>query len=451
MVYIWQSPGWPSFHWSNDELAAQLGAVRHEQGRLLGRVEALGYKVREATLLQTLTQDVVKSSAIEGEQLDEQQVRSSLARRLGIKIDGFVTPDRSVEGIVHITLDATMNCREPLTAERLFSWHAALFPTGRSEWGQKLRVGAWRDDSGGRMQVVSGSFGREKVEYVAPPANRLEAEMSAFLDFFNAPAAVDPIIKAALAHLWFVAIHPFDDGNGRITRAIADMTLARADAGPQRLYSMSAAIEGARGDYYDALKATTTGQNLDLTNWIKWFVDRLGRAVANATATLDNVLFKADFWQANGALDLNARQTKVLNRLLDGGFEGKLTSTKWAKLTKTSQDTAARDIADLVAKGLLCKGEAGGRSTAYELKWFAANRHLPAQSNVDGSAASALDRHAMGQSKSEVADDHHSRAAFISDLAGLLGEHFNQRAAASDQTEVPQPNQPKQQKPKTGR
>jgi Fic family protein len=374
MVYIWQAPDWPAFRWSNDELITQLAAVRHEQGRLLGRVEALGFKVREATLLQTLTQDVVKSSAIEGERLDEQQVRSSLARRLGISIDGFVTPDRSVEGIVHITLDATMNCREPLTAERLFSWHAALFPTGRSEWGQKLRVGAWRDDSGGRMQVVSGSFHREKVHYVAPPANRLEAEMSAFLDFFNAPAAVDRIIKAAVAHLWFVAIHPFDDGNGRITRAIADMTLARADAGLQRLYSMSAAIEGARGEYYDALKATTTGENLDLTNWIKWFVDRLGRAVANATATLDNVLFKADFWQAHSSHDLNARQTKVLNRLLDGDFEGKLTSTKWAKLTKTSQDTAARDIADLVAKGLLRKGEAGGRSTAYELKRFAADR-----------------------------------------------------------------------------
>lgn len=367
MVYIWQSLDWPAFRWRDDELTEQLTAVRHEQGRLLGRVEALGFKVRETTLLQTLTQDVVKTSAIEGERLDEQQVRSSLARRLGIDIDGFVTPDRSVEGIVHITLDATMNSREPLTAERLFSWHAALFPTGRSEWGQKLRVGAWRDDTGGKMQVVSGSFGREKVHYVAPPADRLEAEMSAFLAWFNGSAALDPTIKSAVAHLWFVAIHPFDDGNGRITRAIADMMLARADAGPQRLYSMSAAIERSRGDYYNVLKATTTGEDLDLTNWVKWFVDRLGRAVASAMAILDNVMFKADFWQAHGALDLNARQSKVLNRLIDGGFEGKVTSTKWAKLTKTSQDTAARDIADLVAKGLLRKGEAGGRSTTYEL------------------------------------------------------------------------------------
>jgi Fic family protein len=428
MAYIWQASDWPAFRWNNDELVARLGEVRHEQGRLLGRVEALGFKVREATLLQTLTQDVVKTSAIEGERLDEQQVRSSLARRLGMKIDGFVTPDRSVEGIVHITLDATMNCREPLTAERLFQWHAALFPTGRSEWGQKLRVGAWRDDTGGRMEVVSGSFGREKVEYVAPPAKRLEAEMSAFLDFFNAPAAVDPVIKAAVAHLWFVAIHPFDDGNGRITRAIADMTLARTDAGPQRLYSMSAAIEGARGDYYDALKATTTSENLDLTNWIKWFVDRLGRAVANASATLDNVLFKADFWQANSALDLNARQTKVLNLLLDGDFEGKLTSTKFAKITKTSQDTAARDIADLVSKGLLRQGEAGGRSTAYEPTWVAADPHLPAPPHVDD-----------------------ARAAFISDLAGLFDEHVNQQADAPRQTEAPQLDQPRQQKPRTGR
>lgn len=367
MVYIWQSPDWPAFRWRDDELTAQLAAVRHEQGRLLGRVEALGFKVRETTLLRTLTQDVVKTSAIEGERLDEQQVRSSLARRLGIDIDGFVTPDRSVEGIVHITLDATMNCGEPLTAERLFQWHAALFPTGRSEWGQKLRVGAWRDDSRGQMQVVSGSFGREKVHYVAPPADRLEAEMTAFLDWFNVPPAIDPILKAAIAHLWFVAIHPFDDGNGRITRAIADMALARADAGPQRLYSMSAAIERARSDYYDALKATTTGGDLDVTLWNRWFVDRLGRAVSSAMETLDNVMFKAHFWQAYGALDLNSRQARVLDRLLDGGFEGKLTSTKWAKLTKTSQDTAARDITDLVAKGLLRRGKAGGRSTTYEL------------------------------------------------------------------------------------
>lgn len=367
MVYIWQSPDWPTFRWRDEELAAPLAKVRLEQGRLLGRVEALGLKVREATFLQTLTQDVVKSSAIEGERLDEQQVRSSLARRLGIEIDGFVIPDRSVEGIVHITLDATINCHEPLTDERLFSWHAALFPTGRNEWGQKLRVGAWRDDSAGQMQVVSGSFGYEKVHYVAPPASRLDIEMTAFIDWFNRPTVGDPILNAAVAHLWFVAIHPFDDGNGRITRAIADMALARADDGPQRLYSMSTAIERNRSDYYAALKATTSGESLDVTDWNGWFVAQLQHAVASAMETLDNVMFKGRFWQMHSSVDLNARQAKVLNRLLEGHFEGKLTSSKWGKLTKVSQDTAARDIADLITKGLLRKGEASGRSTSYEL------------------------------------------------------------------------------------
>lgn len=369
MPYFWQSPDWPAFHWKDEELAPLLSKVRHEQGRLLGRVEALGFKVRENALLQTLTQDVVKTSEIEGERLDEQQVRSSLARRLGIDIDGFVTPDRNVEGIVQITLDATMNCNEPLTAERLFSWHGALFPTGRNEWGQKLRVGAFRDDSTGPMQVVSGPIGREKVHYVAPPAAEIDKEMDAFLSWFSAPTESDPVLKAAVAHIWFVGIHPFDDGNGRITRAIADMALARADAGPQRLYSMSAEIgrekNGPNG-YYAVLKKTTTGTSVDLTDWNRWFVECLDHAVASAMRTLDNVLVKSDFWQKHESANLNARQTKVLNRLLEG-FEGKLTSTKWAKLTKTSQDTATRDIADLVEKGILRKGEAGGRSTNYEL------------------------------------------------------------------------------------
>ncbi|AYD04662.1 Fic family protein [Neorhizobium sp. NCHU2750] len=367
MTYIWQSPKWPSFHWQSDPLAASVAAVRLDQGRLIGRVEGLGFRTREATFLQALTDDVVKSSAIEGERLDEQQVRSSLARRLGIDIEGFVTPNRSVEGIVHITLDATVNCSTPLTAERLFQWHAALFPTGRNEWGHKLRVGEWRDDSGGRMEIVSGAFGHEKVHYVAPPAESLEKEMTAFLDWFNGSQAMDPLIKAAVAHLWFVAIHPFGDGNGRITRAIADMTLARSGGGAQRLYSMSAAIEKSRTGYYEALQAITSHEDLDITQWVTWFLDRLGSAVSAALLTLDNVMLKNQFWQSHAALDLNPRQAKVLNRLLEGNFEGKLTSTKWAKLTNASQDTAARDIADLLAKGILNKGEAGGRSTAYEL------------------------------------------------------------------------------------
>lgn len=367
MTYIWQSTNWPRFEWKIDHFASKLSAVRLDQGRLIGRVESLGFRTREATFLQALTDDVIKSSAIEGERLDEQQVRSSLARRLGIDIDGFVTPNRSVEGIVHITLDATMKCTEPLTAERLFQWHAALFPTGRNEWGQRLRVGDWRDDSGGRMEIVSGAFGYEKVHYVAPPADRVDAEMSAFLDWFNGSHDLDPIVKAAVAHLWFVAIHPFGDGNGRITRAIADMTLARSGGGAQRLYSMSAAIERSRSGYYEALQSITSKEALDITSWIEWFLDRLSNAVVDALLTLDNVMLKNHFWQTHAARDLNPRQAKVLNRLLEGNFEGKFTSTKWAKLTNASQDTASRDIADLLANGILRRGKAGGRSTAYEL------------------------------------------------------------------------------------
>jgi Fic family protein len=367
MTHIWQSAHWPRFEWKLDHLTSRLAIVRLDQGRLIGRVESLGFRTREATFLRALTDDVVKSSAIEGERLDEQQVRSSLARRLGIDIDGFVTPNRSVEGIVHITLDATINCSEPLTAERLFQWHAALFPTGRNEWGHRLRVGDWRDDSGGRMEIVSGAFGHEKVHYVAPPADRVDAEMSAFLEWFNGSYDIDPLVKAAIAHLWFVAIHPFGDGNGRITRAIADMTLARGGGGAQRLYSMSAAIERSRTGYYEALQSITSKEALDITSWIEWFLDRLGNAVGDALLTLDNVMLKNDFWQAHAARDLNPRQAKVLNRLLEGNFEGKLTSTKWAKLTNASQDTASRDIADLLARGILRRGEAGGRSTAYEL------------------------------------------------------------------------------------
>ena len=367
MTHIWQSAHWPRFEWKLDHLTSRLAIVRLDQGRLIGRVESLGFRTREATFLRALTDDVVKSSAIEGERLDEQQVRSSLARRLGIDIDGFVTPNRSVEGIVHITLDATINCSEPLTAERLFQWHAALFPTGRNEWGHRLRVGDWRDDSGGRMEIVSGAFGHEKVHYVAPPADRVDAEMSAFLEWFNGSYDIDPLVKAAIAHLWFVAIHPFGDGNGRITRAIADMTLARGGGGAQRLYSMSAAIERSRTGYYEALQSITSKEALDITSWIEWFLDRLGNAVGDALLTLDNVMLKNDFWQAHAARDLNPRQAKVLNRLLEGNFDGKLTSTKWAKLTNASQDTASRDIADLLARGILRRGEAGGRSTAYEL------------------------------------------------------------------------------------
>ncbi|WP_206677643.1 Fic family protein [Tabrizicola fusiformis] len=364
MVYIWEQPDWPRLTWQDGSIAAPLAAVRHEQGRLIGRMEALGFKLREEAVLHTLTQDVVKTSEIEGEQLDATQVRSSLARKLGIDIGALPPTDRNVEGIVEVMLDATRNFQAPLTKERLFGWHAALFPTGRSGM-TKIIVGDWRDDSTGPMQVVSGPYGREKVHYSAPPALRVAAEMEAFLTWFNAPLATDPVIKAALAHLWFVTIHPFEDGNGRIARAIADLALARSEGSSQRFYSMSAQIRAERNAYYDQLERTQKG-GTDVTLWILWFFDCLGRAIHCADGVLAAVVAKGQFWERAAALALNERQIKVLNRLLDG-FEGKMTSSKWAVIAKCSQDTANRDIAALLELGLLRKGEGGGRNTHYEL------------------------------------------------------------------------------------
>jgi Fic family protein len=327
-------------------------------------MEALGFKLREEAVLQTLTQDVVKTSEIEGELLDKAQVRSSIARRLGIDIGALTPTDRNVEGIVEVMLDATGGYQAPLTVDRLFGWHSALFPTGRSGMA-RLRVGQWRDDSAGPMQVVSGPIGRERVHYTAPPAQRVDADMHAFLAWFNGPAATDPVIKAALAHLWFVTIHPFEDGNGRIARAISDLALARSEGSPQRFYSMSAQIRVERTAYYDQLERTQKG-GLDVTDWLIWFLACLQRAIHGAQDVLAAVLDKARFWERAGRVALNARQIAVLNRLLDG-FEGRMTSSKWATIAKCSQDTANRDIALLVDAGLLRKGEGGGRSTHYEI------------------------------------------------------------------------------------
>lgn len=364
MTYIWEQPDWPNIIWRDADIVALLADVRHAQGRLLGRMEALGFPLREEAFLRTLTQDVVKTSEIEGETLDVQQVRSSLARRLGIDIGALAPADRRVEGIVEVMLDATRNFGAELTRDRLFGWHAALFPTGRSGM-VKIRVGDWRDDGGGPMQVVSGPIGRERIHYTAPPAERVAAEMEAFLDWFNAPADIDPVLKAAQAHLWFVTIHPFDDGNGRIARAIADLALTRSEGSPQRFYSMSAQIRAERNDYYAILEATQKGDQ-DVTEWMTWFLSCFQRAIDGADIVLSAVLDKARFWDVHKAASLNERQVKVINRLLDG-FEGKLTSSKWAKLTKSSQDTANRDIAALVRLGILRKSEAGGRSTHYDL------------------------------------------------------------------------------------
>ena len=363
-MQIWEQDTWPNLTWQDTRVAARLAEVRHAQGRLIGRMEALGFKLREEAVLQTLTQDVLKTSEIEGEQLDATQVRSSLARRLGIDIGALPPADRNVEGIVEVMLDATRNYDISLTAERLFGWHAALFSTGRSGM-TRIRVGDWRDDSTGPMQVVSGPYGRERVHYTAPPAAMVPAEMEAFLAWLNASFSSDPVIKAALAHLWFVTIHPFEDGNGRIARAIADLALARSEGSSRRFYSMSAQIRTERDAYYDQLERTQKGET-DVTDWVLWFLACLDRAIRGADSVLAAVIAKGQFWERAAPLPLNERQIKILNRLLDG-FEGNMTTSKWATIGKCSQDSASRDIAALIELGLMRKGEGGGRSTDYEL------------------------------------------------------------------------------------
>lgn len=362
--YIHELSGWPRFTWSQKQLEEQLAAVRHRQGRLLGRMEALGFQLRTEAVLATLTEDVLKSSEIEGEILDKEQVRSSIARRLGVDIGATVPADRDVEGVVEMMLDATQHYDQRLTDERLFAWHSALFPTGRSGL-KKIRVGAWRDGAAGPMQVVSGPIGREHVHYEAPGAELLSAEMDAFLSWFDTEVAMDPVLKTAVAHLWFVTIHPFEDGNGRIARAIADMALARSEHSPQRFYSMSAQIRVERNAYYDILEATQKG-DLDITAWLLWFLGCLDRAFDGAERVLATVMTKARVWQALAGQPINDRQRKVINRLLDG-FDGKLTNSKYAAIAKTSPDTALRDITDLVGRGILVKDAGGGRSTSYSL------------------------------------------------------------------------------------
>lgn len=363
-LYIHELPDWPKFRWDYSVLAERLTGVHHRQGRLIGRMQGLGFPLRSEAVLDTLTQDVLKSSEIEGEILDKGQVRSSIARRLGLDIGGLIPADRDVEGVVEMMLDATQNYLAPLTADRLFGWHAALFPTGRSGM-TPIIVGAWRTDGKGPMQVVSGPIGRERVHFQAPDAAKLDREMQAFLAWIDNVSGIDPILKAGIAHLWFVTIHPFDDGNGRIARAIADMMLARAEKSPQRFYSMSAQIRRERNVYYDMLETTQKG-DLDITSWLEWFLACLDRAFDGAEITLAGVLRKAKFWEMQAGASFNIRQRDMLNRLLNG-FEGKLTSSKWAKLAKCSQDTALRDIDDLVKRGILVKEAAGGRSTSYIL------------------------------------------------------------------------------------
>ena len=365
VTYIHELKDWPHFRWKQEELAKPLAEARHRQGRLLGRMDGLNPKLRAEASLETLTADVVKSSEIEGEKLDQAQVRSSIARRLKIDIGKGVHAERNVEGVVEIILDATMNYDRPLTKERLFDWHAALFPTGRNGMN-KITVGAWRPPEVDPMRVVSQKGPIERTHFVAPAGARIEHEMEEFLAWFNRDTNdVDPVLKAGIAHLWFVTIHPFEDGNGRIGRAIADMALARSEESAQRFYSMSAQIWRERDQYYDYLEDTQKG-DLDITLHLGWFLGCFSRALANAETLLAGALNKAHFWERHASAALNVRQRTMLNRLHDG-FEGKLTSSKWAKITKCSPDTALRDIEGLIKLGILVKDPAGGRSTSYSL------------------------------------------------------------------------------------
>ncbi len=364
MSYIHEQPDWPDLQWDAARLSSLLADIRHRQGRLLGKMEGLGFQLRAEATLTMLTQDVIKSSAIEGKRLDLEMVRSSIARRLGMDKGGVVPSSREVEGVVEMMLDATRQYAEPLNAERLFAWHAALFPTGRSGM-QRITVGAWRPLEAGPMQVVSGPMGRERVHFEAPSADRLDREMAAFLKWFEEDRKIDPVLKAGIAHLWFVTIHPFEDGNGRIGRAIVDMALARAEGTSERFYSLSTQIEAERKQYYAILEGSQRG-GTNITLWLEWFLNCLGRAVDGAEGSFASILQKAKLWDQINQDPVNERQRKVINRLLDG-FEGKLSTSKYAKLAKCSEDTALRDIKILLDRGILMQEKGRGRSTSYSL------------------------------------------------------------------------------------
>lgn len=364
-MWIYKQQNWPRFTWDSQRLAPKLADLRYQQGRLLGRMESLGFELRREASLNILTSDVVESSAIEGENLNTEEVRSSIARRLGMDIAGLIPASRNVEGIVEMMLDATQSFSKPLTKRRLFDWHAALFPTGRSGM-HSIIVGDWRNDDNGPMQVVSGPIGHEKVHFEAPSAGKLEKEMKSFLSWFEKQSNVDPVLRAGIAHLWFVTIHPFEDGNGRIGRAIADMALARADNIPERFYSLSTQFASERKDYYNQLEKQQRGTP-EITNWLEWFLDCLGRAILRAEDTLGKVLFKAQLWEKINQNPVNERQRFVINRMLDDNFKGHMNTSKYAKLAKCSVDTALRDIQDLKSRGIFIQNPGGGRSTSYRL------------------------------------------------------------------------------------
>ena len=362
--YIYQYDNWPHFTWNEKEIQVILGKVRHLQGKIFGQISALGFSLREETMLSSLTLDVLKSSEIEGETLNYEQVRSSIARRLGLDYAGMIYSDRNVEGVVEMMLDATQNYDQPLDEERLFGWQAALFPSGRSGI-HKIETGCYRN---GEMQIVSGPMGKEKVHYQAPSPEQVKYEMDEFLNWFNSNNKLDMVIKSAIAHFWFIIIHPFDDGNGRIARTISDLLLSRSDDSSQRFYSLSSQILVERKVYYDILQRVQHKDG-DITEWLNWFLNCLYRALKSTEQTVEKVLYKADFWDKHKDTALNSRQRLMLNKLFDG-FKGKLKSSKWAKITKCSSDTALRDIKDLIKKGILKQEKSGGRSTNYELNEF---------------------------------------------------------------------------------
>jgi Fic family protein len=364
MTYIHERPGWPDFKWDIEALAGALAAVRHKQGRHIGKMEGLGFDIRTEASLTTLTEEVVTTSAIEGQNLNPGEVRSSIARRIGLDVAGLPEPSREVEGVVEMMLDATRHYDKPLTVDRLFGWHAALFATGRSGM-RRITVGAWRTEEAGPMQVVSGPIGKERVHFEAPQAERLDSEMESFLQWFNMRVALDPVLKAGIAHFWFVTIHPFEDGNGRIARAIAEMALSQADGSKQRFYSMSSAIEAERKEYYLQLESAQRG-SLDITAWLAWFLTCLDRSIESVDSMLSSVLDKARVWQRVNQAPVNERQRRVINRMLDD-FEGHMTTSKYAKLAECSNDTAFRDIQALLERGIIEKNPGGGRSTSYRL------------------------------------------------------------------------------------
>jgi Fic family protein len=363
-MYIYNNQNWPIFEWNSEKLLPLLSYVRNRQGRLIGKMGALGFELRNEANLEILTQEIIKSTEIEGEFLDREQVRSSIARRLGLDLSVLVFSERNVDGIVDLMVDATKHYDKELNKERLFSWHAALFPTAQSGM-YKIIAGNWRNDSTGPMQVVSGALGKEKVHFQAPAAAQLENEMRIFFDWFNLDQNTDLVLKSAIAHLWFVTLHPFEDGNGRISRALSDMLLARSDEQSYRFYSMSTQIRKERNSYYNILEKTQKS-GLDITSWLEWFLNCLLHSIENSEMLLEKIIHKHSFWLKHAGVNINDRQRKILNMLMEN-FEGVLNTTKWAKIAKCSQDTALRDIQDLIEKGILVKSILGGRSTNYEL------------------------------------------------------------------------------------